>query len=71
MLEKIKAIWQYIQDLMNVDGDAIMFVMTSVFIARVVLVVFGYHAITNSEAMMYSSAIATLGYSKTNGRPKQ
>lgn len=63
MLTKLKAMWEYIQDLMDVSGDTIMCVMSSVFIMRVAMSMLGKPPITSAEAAMYASAIATFGYS--------
>lgn len=68
MSDKIKQAWEYIQDLMDVNGDVIMCVMSSVFIARVAASAFGYPSLTNSEAAFYSAAIASFAYS--NKGPK-
>lgn len=69
MLDKIKLGWEYVQDLLDVKGDAIMAVMSSVFIARVALSAFGKPAITAAEAAFYSSAIASFAYSNKGGKP--
>lgn len=70
MSDKIKQIWEYIQDLMDVKGDAIMAVMSSVFIARVALSTWAkFPPLTASEAAFYGSAIASFAYSNT-GKPR-
>ncbi len=67
---KIKQIWQYAQDLMDVSGDSIMAVMSAVFIARVAASAWSkIPAITSSEAAFYASAIASFAYSN-KGTPK-
>ena len=69
MAAKLKEIWAYIQDLMDVRGDTIMAVMSAVFIARVALSAWAkFPAITTSEAGFYASAIASFAYS--NKGPK-
>lgn len=69
MLERIKQLWQYVQDLMDVRGDAIMAVMSTVFIARVALAAWSkFPPLTASEAGFYGSAIASFAYS--NKGPK-
>jgi hypothetical protein len=69
MGDKLKQIWAYIQDLLDVKGDAIMAVMSSVFIARVALSAWAkFPPLTVSEAAFYSSAIASFAYS--NKGPK-
>lgn len=69
MADKLKALWQYIQDLMDVSGDSIMMVLTSAFIFRVVYAAFGHAALNPSEAAMYASAIGSFAYSN-KGTPK-
>ena len=70
MLDKIKLAWAYIQDFMDIQGATLMSVMTVVFIVRVALSAFRkFPSITNSESMMYASAIASLAASNI-GTPK-
>jgi hypothetical protein len=67
--EKIKALGQYIQDLLDFSGDSIMAVMSVVFIMRVAASVWPkFPPLTASEAAFYSSAIASFAYS--NRGPK-
>jgi hypothetical protein len=69
MGDKIKQAWQYIQDLLDVRGDAIMALMSSVFIARVAMSAWAkYPPLTASEAAFYASAIGSFAYS--NKGPK-
>lgn len=63
MLIKITEIWEYVQDLLDVNGDVIMLAMSSVFIARVAMSAFGYPSISAAEAAMYASAIGAFSYS--------
>lgn len=66
--DKIKAAWEYVQDLMDVSGDSIMMVMSSVFIARVALSAWTrFPPLTTAEAAMYASAIASFSYSNKGG----
>jgi hypothetical protein len=69
MGDKIKRLWVYIQDLMDVRGDSIMMVMSSVFIARVAMSAFGRPGLNANEAALYASAIASFAYSN-KGTPK-
>lgn len=65
---KIKEIWEYIQDLMDVSGDSIMAVMSSVFIARVAMSAWAkFPPLTASEAALYASAISSFAYSNKGG----
>lgn len=67
--DKIKRVWEYLQDLLDVSGDSIMCVMTTVFIVRVALSVLRkFPSLTNAEAAMYASAITAFSYS--NRGPK-
>lgn len=68
-MDKLKAIWDKIQDLLDVRGDVVMAAMSSVFIARVALSAWSrFPAITASEAAFYASAIGSFAYS--NKGPK-
>jgi len=68
-MDKIKQIWEYFQDLMDVKGDCIMAVMSTVFIVRVALAAWSkFPPLTASEAGFYGSAIASFAYS--NKGPK-
>ena len=70
MGDKIKQIWQYIQNFLDIRGATLMSVMTCVFIVRVALSAFSrFPSITPSEAAMYASAIASLAASNI-GTPK-
>ena len=70
MGDKIKALWNYIQDLMDVRGDAIMALMSTVFIVRVALSAYSkFPALTASEAAFYSAAIASFAYSNKGNPP--
>jgi hypothetical protein len=69
MGDKIKQLWEYCQDLMDVSGDSIMAVMSTVFIVRVAASMFSkFPPLTASEAAMYASAIGAFSYS--NKGPK-
>jgi len=65
----IKALWEYIQDLLDVRGDVIMMIMSSAFVLRVLLAgIKGHPALNANEAALYASAIASFAYS--NKGPK-
>lgn len=69
MLEKIKLMWNYIQDLLDVRGDVIMCAMSSIFIIRVALSCSKqFPPLTTAESMLYASAIGSFAYS--NRGPK-
>jgi hypothetical protein len=68
MGDRIKQLWAYIQDLLDVRGDAIMAVMSSVFILRVGLAAWPkFPPLTTAEAAFYSFAIASFAYSNKSG----
>lgn len=67
---KIQQLWEYVQGLLDVSGDSIMAVMSTVFIIRVAASMFSkYPPLTASEAAMYASAIGAFSYSN-KGTPK-
>jgi len=68
MLEKIKAKWDYIQFLLDIDGDVWMGAFTTVILVRIGLVLTGHNPVTNSEAACYASAVTAFAYS--NRGPK-
>lgn len=68
MGEKLKAIWNYIQDLLDVRGDVVMLAFSSAMIFRVMYSAFGHAALGPSEAAVYASAITAFAYS--NKGPK-
>lgn len=71
MADKLKQLWSYIQDLLDVRGDVIMCIMSVVFISRVAASLLSkFPALTASEVALYSTAIAAFSYSNVNQRPK-
>ncbi len=70
MQEKVKQVWEYVQDLLDVRGDVVMLGMSCAFVFRVVYAAFGHVPLNMSEAAIYSAAISAFAYSNT-GRPKQ
>lgn len=67
-MNKFKEIWEYLQDLLDINGDVIMMAMSSVFIVRVAMSAFGYPSLTASEAAFYGSAIASFAYSNKGSK---
>lgn len=68
-MDKLQEIWEKIQTLLDVKGDAIMAVMSSVFIVRVALSAWAkYPPLTASESAFYASAIASFAYSNKGGK---
>lgn len=70
MLTKIKSAWDYLQGLLDIDGDVIMLAFTLAVIVRVILVVRNRAPLNMAEATAYGSAIAALGYSKGPKGPR-
>lgn len=68
MIDRIQAIWNKIQDLFDISGDLWMGLFTAVILARLVLVLKGYHSMTTAEAGTYGSAVMAFAYS--NKGPK-
>jgi len=63
MLEKIKAKWDYIQFLLDIDGDVWMGLFTTTILIRLLLVLSGHIPLTNAEACCYASAVTAFAYS--------
>lgn len=66
MQDKIKVYWDWLQSMLDVDGDIYMGLMTLVFIIRVALVIKGYEKLSNAEVALYSAAIGAFSYSNTH-----
>jgi hypothetical protein len=65
MRENIKAWWDYIQSLFDIDGDMIMAIFTSAIVYKIVS-----HGLNASDAAAYASAISCFAYSnKSGGKP--
>ena len=63
ILERIKFYWNYIQDLLSVDGGLYVDAMCFVLIVRLIAVLFHYPALNMAEAGLWGATIATYGYS--------
>lgn len=66
--EQLKTWWDYVQSLLDIDGDVWMGLFTGVVVLRLVLAAFGKAALTAAEAAAYGSAIGAFAYS--NKGPK-
>jgi len=64
MKEIIKSYWEYIQDLLDVNGDVLMLLFTLVIIYKV-----AHGGLTSSDAMVYGSAVGCFAWSN-KGKPK-
>lgn len=63
MKEQIKAYWDYIQSLFDIDGDVVMLGFTGAVIYKML-----YGVLTPSDAAVYASAVTAFAYS--NKGPK-
>lgn len=61
--QKIKAWWDNIQSLLDLDGDIYMGAFTATIILRLLLVHWGWPHLTNAEAAAYTGAIGSFAYS--------
>ncbi len=64
----IQAIWNKIQDFLDVSGDVWMGALTATAIFRVIYAAFGHAPVTPAEAAIYGSAVTAFAYS--NKGPK-
>lgn len=64
----IKEGWEYIQSLLDIDGDVWMGLLTALYIYRILAVVWGKAPVTMAEAGIYASAVTAFAYS--NKGPK-
>jgi hypothetical protein len=67
--EQLKKNWDYIQSLLDIDGDVWMGLFTLIILARLVLVCKGCAVLTTAEAATYASAVGAFAYS--NRGPKK
>lgn len=65
--EQFKASWDYIQSLLDIDGDVWMGLLTAVYIYRILAVLWGQPAVTVAEATIYSAAVGAFAYSNKGG----
>lgn len=63
MLNKIKFYWEYVQDILDLNGDVVMLIFTGIILYRLVAVVFGQQPINANEAAVYGSAVVAFAYS--------
>lgn len=63
MKEKFKVYWDYIQSLLDIDGDVVMLAFTAAIIHKIL-----HHGLNPSDAAAYASAIGCFAYS--NRGPK-
>lgn len=70
MSARIKAWWDYVQSLLDIDGDIWMGAFTAAIIFRLVLAAYGHAPITGAEAGAYGSAIGAFAYSNRGPHDK-
>lgn len=58
MKEQIKAYWDYLQSLLDIDGDVVMLGFTGAVIYKML-----YRTLTPSDAAVYASAVSAFAYS--------
>lgn len=61
--ESAKQLWDYIQSLLDIDGDVWLGLLTALFIYRILAVIWGQPPVTVSEAAIYSAAVGSFAYS--------
>lgn len=65
MREQIKMWWEWIQDMLDVNGDVVMLGFTGAVVYKLL-----YGRLTPSDAAVYSSAIAAFAYSNVGKGPR-
>lgn len=66
--DQLKAWWDYIQSLFDLDGDLWMGLLTAVYVYRILAVVWGQPPITLAEGGIYSVAVGAFAYSNRGPR---
>ncbi len=62
--DNFTAVWEWLQDRLDVSGDTVMLAFTAAVIYKIL-----YHGLNPSDAAAYASAIGAFSYSNTN-KPK-
>ena len=62
--EQIKAWWDYLQSLLDIDGDVVMLGFTGAVIYKLL-----YGTLTPSDAAVYASAVTAFAYSNRSPKP--
>lgn len=60
---KVKEIWEYIQGLLDINGDVIMLAFSTVIMLRIVMAMLGKAELNANEAAVYGSAVVAFAYS--------
>jgi len=61
--EQIKAGWDYIQSLFDIDGDVVMLGFTGAVVYKLL-----YGTLTPSDAAVYASAVTAFAYSNRGSK---
>jgi len=69
MLDNIRFYWDYIQDLLSVDGGLYVDFMCVAVIIRLLAVLWRFPPMSNAEAGLWGVTIATYGYTTKGGKP--
>lgn len=69
MLNKVKEIWQTVQQAIQLDGGTYVDIFAIVFIARLLAPLWGYKPLTLGEASVWGSTIGAFGYSNNRNKP--
>jgi hypothetical protein len=64
MLDKIKLYWDWVQSMLDIDGDVVMLAFTGAVIFKILR-----HGLNASDAAAYASAIGCFAYSNKGGKP--
>jgi len=64
MEKRIKKVWDYVQSLLDIDGDVVMLFFTAAIVYKIL-----HGGLNVSDAAVYSSAVACFAYSNKGPRP--
>lgn len=67
-MDKIQAIWNKVQDFLDISGDVWMGLFTAAIVFRTLYAALGHVALTTAESAAYASAVTAFAYS--NKGPK-
>ncbi len=70
MFNKVKEIWNWIQDFMSLKGGLFVDAFAVVFLIRLLAPLKGYAALTAPEAAMWAATITAFAASNIGGGPK-
>lgn len=67
--QSVKEWWDYIQSLLDIDGDLWMGLFTLLILIRIYYVLKGYRPLDASEAVVYGTAVSAFAYSNRTPKP--